>query len=160
MAVTLALAEPRHLPAILAIYTPVVEHTAVSFELAPPMLDELAARVERTLAVAPWLVCEDGGEVLGYAYATSFRAPPAYRWAVETTVYVGERHKRRGVGRGLYTALIAILRAQGFRMAIGGIALPNEGSVRLHEALGFQPVGRFVGSTSTTYAPGARLSKM
>jgi len=151
--VRLRTASPRDAAPIAAIYRPVVERTGISFELEPPSPEEMAERIERTLARWPWLVAVDGfhaptpggveGEVLGYAYASSFRAREAYRFVCETTVYVAESARRRGVARRLYGALLDVLREQGFAMAYAGIALPNDPSVRAHEAVGFTKVGVF-----------------
>lgn len=129
--------------AMLAIYAPVVERTAISFELAPPGEAELAARVEAVQRSLPWLVCAEGEGVLGYAYAGPFRARPAYRWTVESTVYVHAGQRRRGVARALMTALLGLLELQGLRTVVAGIALPNEASAALHEALGFTHAGTF-----------------
>jgi phosphinothricin acetyltransferase len=126
---------------IRAIYAPIVRDTTISFEDEPPTVDEMAQRIAATLSTHPYLVCEEDGRVLGYIYASVFRARGAYRWSVETTVYVDGRTHRRGVGRALYQALLPILRRQGFHSAFAGIALPNANSVGLHEALGFRSVG-------------------
>ena len=126
---------------IQAIYAPIVLDTPISFEDEPPTVDEIARRIAGTLPTHPYLVCEEDGRVLGYIYASVFRARAAYRWSVETTVYVDERTHRHGVGRALYQALLPIVRRQGFHGAFAGIALPNANSVGLHEALGFQSVG-------------------
>jgi L-amino acid N-acyltransferase YncA len=98
-------------------------------------------RIRETLRTHPWLTCDRGGEVLGYAYATVYRPRRAYQWCAETTVYVKEGRRRSGIGKALYSALLALLEQQGFQMAYAAIALPNPGSIRLHEALGFEPVG-------------------
>lgn len=123
------------------IYAPLVRDSATSFELKPPTIADMWRRIQSCLLHAPWLVCERGGRVLGYAYAGRFRERPAYRWTVETSVYVREGARGRGLGRALYAALLAAVRAQGFYNAYAGITLPNAASVRLHEALGFEPVG-------------------
>ena len=127
--------------AIAAIYRPVVESTAISFETVAPGGDEIARRLAATLATHPWLVCEIGGRMAGYAYATTHRVRAAYQWSVDTSVYVDAAFRRSGVGRGLYRSLFAILAAQGFFNAFAGIALPNAASVALHEAVGFEPLG-------------------
>jgi L-amino acid N-acyltransferase YncA len=132
---------PADADQIQAIYAPIVRHTTISFEDEPPTVDEMARRIVGTLPTHPYLVCEEDGRVLGYIYTSVLRARAAYRWSVETTVYVDGRTHRRGVGRALYQALLPILRHQGFHGAFAGIALPNAGSVGLHEALGFRPVG-------------------
>jgi L-amino acid N-acyltransferase YncA len=140
------LAEP-HNPArddaaqIQAIYGPVVRDTMISFELDPPSVDVMRGRIEKTLARCPWLVLDLGGRVAGYAYASPYRARLAYQWSVEVSVYVHPQHRRCGVGKGLYTTLLALLKAQGFYNAYAGIGLPNPGSVALHESVGFRPLG-------------------
>jgi phosphinothricin acetyltransferase len=123
------------------IYAPYVADGATSFEERPPGPDEMAARIAERSAAYPWLVAEEGGEVLGYACACRHRERPAYRWAVDVSVYVAAVHHRRGIGRALYESLFDRLRNQGFRIACAGITLPNEASVALHEHLGFAPVG-------------------
>jgi L-amino acid N-acyltransferase YncA len=131
----------RDAKAISAIYAPFVTDTVVSFEDVPPTADELAARIERLTPAHPWLVAEDTGEILGYAYACPHRERAAYRWATEVTVYVDPRHHRRGAGRALYGALFDALAERGYRIALAVIALPNDASVGLHEACGFKLVG-------------------
>ena len=129
--------------AMLAIYTPVVLDTAISFELVPPSVDEFKSRVRSTLTRTPWLVCEIDGKVAGYAYAGALRTRAAYQWSVEVTVYVNADHRRLGVGSAVYTSLFACLRLQGFMNAYGGIALPNPASVALHESMGFSHIGTY-----------------
>jgi L-amino acid N-acyltransferase YncA len=131
--------------AVAAIYAPFVARTAISFEVTPPTGDEMATRIASSLAYAPYLVYESGGEVLGFAYASKHRERAAYRWSVDVSVYVHERARRQGVGRALYTSLLALLRLQGFYTAHAGITLPNAASVGLHEALGFVAVGVYRG---------------
>ncbi len=128
---------------IAAIYDPMVRDTVVSFEIEPPGRDEIALRIERIAAGYPWLVAEGEGEIVGYAYAAEYKHRPAYRWAVETTVYVAGHHRRRGLGRLLYSRLIDEATAWGFATAYAGIALPNPGSEALHAAVGFEPIGVF-----------------
>jgi L-amino acid N-acyltransferase YncA len=135
------LAEKRDARAIADIYRPSVESSATSFELAPPGEQEMERRLAATLVDSPWLVCERGGEVLGFAYGGKHRDRAAYRWSVDVSVYILDGHHRRGVGRSLYVSLLALLRLQGFYAAHAGITLPNAGSVGLHESLGFCPVG-------------------
>jgi phosphinothricin acetyltransferase len=127
--------------AVARIYAPSVTGSAISFEAVPPDAAELAARIRRVAPYAPWLVCEAAGDVWGYAYASQHRERAAYRWAIDVSVYIDARCQRRGVGRALYTSLLALVRLQGFYTAHAGIALPNAASVGLHEALGFAPVG-------------------
>jgi L-amino acid N-acyltransferase YncA len=127
--------------AVARIYDPVVERTAISFELEPPGPAEMRRRILQTLAFAPWLVEERDGTVRGYAYASKHRDRAAYQWSVDAAVYVGDAHRRSGIGRALYDKLFRLLRLQGFYTAHAGITLPNAASVGLHEAVGFQPVG-------------------
>ncbi len=141
MSAVLRMATPDDAGAILAIYAPVVRETPISFELEPPKPEEIHRRIAGVLGFAPWLVCEIDGTVAGYAYASRFRDRAAYQWSVETTVYVDEGFRRRGVSGALYGALFQCLRLQGFRTAVAGITLPNEASVRAHEAAGFRPAG-------------------
>jgi len=134
-------AERQDAGAVAAIYAPIVREKAISFETDPPTPDIMADRIETTLQRYPWLVATGDGDVVGYAYGSEHQQRAAYRWSVNVTVYVAENAHGRGVGRELYATLIDILRAQGFRSAFAGIALPNAASVALHEAVGFEPLG-------------------
>lgn len=127
--------------AIAALYRPVVESTAISFETEPPTPDEIRRRISDTLPSYPWLVYDVAGRVAGYAYATRHRVRAAYQWSVDTSIYVHPEFQRHGIGRGLYASLFGILAAQGYFNAFAGIALPNPASVALHESVGFQPLG-------------------
>ena len=138
---TLRFAAETDATQILDIYAPIVRDTAISFEEVPPSRPKMAGRIRNTLVRYPWLVREEDGAVLGYAYAAGFRSRPAYQWAVEVAAYVRPEAQGTGVGSALYTALLEILRMQGFTSAIAGIALPNDASVALHERFGFKPVG-------------------
>jgi len=137
---TIRLATPDDAEQVRAIYAPYCD-TPISFELGPPGVEEVRERLAKVLAQYPWLLCEDGGEALGYAYASRHRERAAYHWSVDTSVYVRQGRQRRGVGRALYTSLLALLPLQGFVSAFAGVTLPNPASVGLHEAMGFQPVG-------------------
>jgi L-amino acid N-acyltransferase YncA len=136
------LARPSDGEAFAAIYAPFVTESATSFEMEPPSTSEMAARIEAGLAYAPWLaeVAADGA-LSGFAYASKHRDRAAYRWSVDTSIYLHERARRQGIGRRLYSVLFALLRVQGFHAAHAGISLPNPASVALHEAMGFVPVG-------------------
>ena len=127
--------------ALAAIYAPMVATSAASFELIPPTGEDMATRVVETVTRYPWLILEEGGTVVGYAYAHGFHTRAAYDWSVETSIYVHRDRWRTGAGRTLYTALLACLREQGYWRAIAGITLPNPASVGLHERLGFRPIG-------------------
>jgi phosphinothricin acetyltransferase len=135
----------RDAAACAAIYAPFVADTPTSFELVAPDAEQMAARIARTAATHPWLVCERAGEIAGFAYGSMHRERAAYRWAAEVSVYIDPAHHRTGVGRALYEDLFERLRAQRLRVAIAGITLPNEASVGLHEALGFEPIGVYRG---------------
>lgn len=126
--------------AIRAIYAPYVE-TPTSFETEAPSVLEMGDRIAKRLITHPWLVEEQDGAILGYAYASPHRTRAAYRWSVDVAIYVRAGHHRRGLGRDLYRPLFDILRAQRFHAAFAGITLPNAPSIGLHEALGFAPVG-------------------
>jgi L-amino acid N-acyltransferase YncA len=137
------LATKSDAPACLRIYAPVVEQTTTSFEFEAPSVEEMERRIADTLVQYPWLVLEEADEVQGYAYGSLHRKRSGYQWSVEVSVYVAAEARGRGVGRRLYTALFDLLRRQGYVTAFAGIALPNEASVGLHEALGFVPIGVF-----------------
>jgi len=126
---------------IAAIYAPSVTQAVTSFELEPPGATEMARRLAATLEVYPWLVCDRGGEILGYVRAGRFHDRAAYQWAVEVSAYMRGDMRRTGLGRALYTSLFAVLVHQGFCTAYAGVSLPNPGSVGLHESMGFVPVG-------------------
>jgi L-amino acid N-acyltransferase YncA len=129
--------------AIAAIYNHFVASTTITFEEEAVTVAEMASRIETVGAKFPWYVVERDGEVMGYAYATPWRVRSAYRFSVETTVYVAPGHARQGIGKRLYASLIGALRRQGIQVAIGGIAQPNPASVALHESLGFEKVAHF-----------------
>jgi len=137
----LRLATAADAGAIAAIYAPIVASTAISFEEVAPGADEMRSRIETALRTYPWVVAEDDGQVLGYAYGGTWRPRRAYRWTVEVTAYVHPSAHGRGVGRALYAALFRVLEAQGFHRAVAGIALPNDASIALHRAVGFEAVG-------------------
>jgi L-amino acid N-acyltransferase YncA len=138
----LRLVESDDAAEIAAIYRPFCLETAISFETAAP--DEATVR-ERIRTVGeryPWLVAvSETGDVSGYAYAGKHRERAAYRWSVDFTVYLAPSAKGRGIGTELYRALVKVCRYLGYYRAFAGITLPNEASVRLHEKIGFQPIG-------------------
>lgn len=126
------------------IYNHYVSETHVAFEeytLSPPLM---ADRVRATIAAGlPWLVAERDGRIAGFAFAAAWRSRSAYRYTVETSVYLEANVARRGLGTRLYGELLDILKKRGMHSAIGGIALPNDASVALHEKLGFEKVAQF-----------------
>ncbi|MBM3985787.1 MAG: N-acetyltransferase family protein [Planctomycetes bacterium] len=147
MTVRLRLATPADGAAVAALYAPYVRDTCITFEYEEPDGAEFGRRIETVLKLAPWLLAVEAGpgseKLLGYAYGTTWRTRVAYRWVIETAIYVDRKHHRRGIGRALYGALLDLLRMQGFCRAIGGITLPNPESVGLHERLGFRFVGNY-----------------
>lgn len=137
-------ATPQDAAAVQAIYAPIVRHSPISFEVEPPTVAEMERRIVITLARYPWFVGEDdAGRVCGYVYASQHKERAAYRWAVDVTAYVREDCRGQKVGQRLYRRLLAELAALGYHQACAGITLPNEGSVALHESVGFKPVGVF-----------------
>ncbi len=129
--------------AIAAIYNHYVATTTISFEEQPVAVPEMAQRIATVGAQFPWYVYEADSQVLGYAYATPWRVRSAYRYSVESSVYVAPDCGGRGIGSQLYGALIEALRAREIQVVLGGIAQPNPASVALHERLGFEKVAHF-----------------
>jgi L-amino acid N-acyltransferase YncA len=138
---TIRLATIPDAAAVAAIYAPYCDGTVISFEETAPTAGEMARRIASIGGIRPWIVLEEDGEVIGYAYASAHHERAAYRWSVSTAIYVSRHHHRRGAGRALYTTLFALLRSLGYRQATAGITLPNPASVGLHGAFGFVPVG-------------------
>jgi L-amino acid N-acyltransferase YncA len=137
-------ATPDDAAAIAEIYAPFVTGSCVSFETDPPAAEAMRARIEAGDGLYPWLVgVAEDGSLLGYAYAARFRERPAYRFSVETSVYLRAGASGRGLGRRLYEPLLAILEERGFTQAIAAVTLPNAASVRLHERLGFERAGTY-----------------
>jgi phosphinothricin acetyltransferase len=128
-------------PACAAIYAPYVRETAVSFESEPPTPAQMAERIAAATRTHAWIVHEDDGRVVGYAYGVPHKERAAYRFSCEVSVYVEQGRRRTGSGRALYEALLERLAARGYRMAVAGMTLPNEASAGLHRAMGFEPVG-------------------
>ncbi len=125
------------------LYNHFVRETVVTFEEALVAERDMAQRIEATVARLPWLVWEQEGGIAGYACATPWKSRSAYRFSVESTVYVSPAFARRGIGSRLYGALIDELRARNVHCAVGGIALPNPASIALHEKLGFVKIAEF-----------------
>lgn len=128
---------------ICAIYNPYIEATHVTFEEELVKADTMAERIEAILPVLPWLVWEERHEIIGYAYAARWKERSAYRRSVESTIYLRPDAVRQGVGTRLYTALLEALCGRALHTVIGGIALPNDASVALHEKLGFAKIAQF-----------------
>ena len=143
MKIEIRVATAEDAPQIAAIYVPAVEESAVSFETEAPDGAEIASRIEDTLDMYPWLVAERGHEIVSFVYARRFRTRPAYDWDAEVTVFVKEGNQGLGVGRAIYSAMFDILTAQGFVNVYAAITVPNEASIRFHQALGFELAGSF-----------------
>ncbi|MBE5770879.1 MAG: N-acetyltransferase [Clostridia bacterium] len=143
-------ARPLDAPALLAIYAPYVEKTAITFEYDVPSLWEFTERIENTLKKYPYLVAEENGQILGYAYAGAFKPRAAYQWAVETTIYLASDAKGKGIGRELYTALEDALRRMNILNACACIAYTDmedetltNASMRFHEKMGYHLAAHF-----------------
>jgi phosphinothricin acetyltransferase len=129
---------------IASIYNHFILNTSISFEEAEVPSIEIAGRISDVQAAGlPWLIAEVDGAVAGYAYATKWRARHGYRFSVESSIYLAPASAGQGIGTILYRALLDRLRAEGYHLAIGGIALPNPASVALHEKMGFEKVAQF-----------------
>ena len=136
-------ASERDAGACAAIYAPYVTGTAITFETEPPSATQMAERIASAVCSHAWLVLEDDGRVVGYAYGGPYKSRPAYRWSCEVSVYIELGRRRTGGGRALYTALFGKLAERGFRTAVAGMTLPNDASVGLHQAMGFEPAGTY-----------------
>jgi len=125
------------------IYAPYVTGTSITFEVEPPSAGQLAQRIAEAQESHEWLLAVRDGAVIGYAYGHRFAERAAYGWSCETSIYLAQDARRQGVGRALYQQLLDVLAAQGYRRAFAGITLPNDSSIALHEAFGFQHAGRY-----------------
>jgi phosphinothricin acetyltransferase len=129
--------------ACAAIYAPYVTDTAITFEYEPPSAAEMARRIAAAQRAHAWLVLEDDGRVVGYAYGGPYKERAAYRWSSEVSVYLETGRRRSGSGRLLYAALFERLAERGFHTLVAGMTLPNDASEGLHRAMGFEPIGIF-----------------
>lgn len=129
--------------ALLAIYAPYVTNTAITFETQVPTMVDLEGRIDKILEKFPYLVAEVGGQVVGYAYASTYYARAAYDWTVECSVYVAQDRRGQGIGKALYEQLERELQVAGFKNFLACIALPNPASIALHERLGYEQVAHF-----------------
>lgn len=142
---------PADAAELLAIYAPYVENTAITFEYEVPSVEEFAGRIAETVKKYPYIAaCDEGGKILGYAYAGVFHARKAYDWSVETSIYIARNARRSGVGKALYLELEKALLSQGILNMNACIAAPrgedenlDDGSIHFHEAMGYRLVGRF-----------------
>lgn len=134
-------ASPKDAAAMLAIYAPYVEKTAISFEYAVPALSEFRRRIGDILKRYPWLVYEENGQILGYAYGGPDRTRDAYQWMAEVSVYVSEEARGKGVGTALYDVLLSLLENQNFCLCTALITEENAPSAAFHEKFGFRKIG-------------------
>ncbi len=134
---------PADATAICDIYNHYVRETVVTFEETPVTHGEMAQRISDVTSRLPWLVWQEAGAILGYAYATPWKSRAAYRHSVESSIYLAPQATGRGIGPSLYKALVAELRQKDVHCVIGGAALPNPASVSLHQKLGFTKVAEF-----------------
>jgi phosphinothricin acetyltransferase len=148
--ITIKTAAPTDAAELLKIYQPYVEKTAISFEYETPSVEEFERRIRETLARYPYFVAKTGEELVGYAYASTFKGRPAYDWSVETTIYIREDSRGQGIGRRLYEALENALRKQNILNVNACIAVTDtddpyvtNASMHFHEHMGYRLVGRF-----------------
>lgn len=137
------LACPEDAENLLAVYAPYVEHTAITFEYVVPTVEEFRQRISHTLERFPYLAAEADGKIVGYAYASPFKTRAAYDWAVETSIYVDQAEKGRGIGKMLYQNLEELLKKQHIINVNACITYPNSDSIAFHEALGYKTVAHF-----------------
>ena len=141
--VRIRIATPSDAGSILEIYRPYVLTTAFTFETEVPSEEEFRSRMHKYLQKFPWIVCEVDGVIAGYVYASTHREREAYQWTCESSVYVHEKFKEKGIGKELYKVLFTILKTQGLVNVYAGITLPNNASISLHEKCGFIPFAEY-----------------
>jgi phosphinothricin acetyltransferase len=143
MGLNIRLVENDDIAAILNIYSYYIQNTIVTFETSVPALSDFENRIECITEKYPWLICEENGEITGYAYACEHRARDAYKWSVDVSVYLKQDCVGKGMGKRLYSNLLNIIERQGFINAYAGIALPNNASIGLHEFFGFKKIAQY-----------------
>lgn len=136
-------ATPDDAQALCAIYNHYVLNTLITFEEQAVTHDAMGERIAQISASCPWLVMQEQGTLIGFAYASPWKNRSAYRFCLESTLYLAQEATGRGAGRQLYEALLAALRAKAIHSVIAGIALPNPASVALHQKMGFEQVAHF-----------------
>lgn len=140
---TIRIAKPEDAEQIRKIYRPYCQDTTISFEQKVPSLSEVKSRIQSISVQFPYLVLLEGDQILGYAYATQHRERAAYRWSVESSVYVNSEFNGQAVGSTLYTTLFEILKRQRYVNVYAGITMPNDASVAIHKKFGFNLVGTY-----------------
>lgn len=136
--IALRMAHPQDAPEILSIYRYYVEHTSITFETTVPTPEEFATRIQEAVNFFPYLVATEDGRIVGYAYAHEFHPRQAYRWTVETSIYIAQEHRGQHIGKQLYTELLGLLTAQGFQNVCAVVTIPNAPSMAFHTSLGFE----------------------
>ena len=126
---------------ILRIYSPYIENTVITFETEIPQIEDFTAKIERIQDKYPYLVCEIGGKIVGYAYAAKHGERAAYQYSVDVSIYVDLDYQHRGIGKALYFNLFEALKEYDYYTAYASITLPNEKSICLHKSFGFHEVG-------------------
>ena len=134
-------ANPGDAGAILGIYAPYIEKTAITFEYDVPSLPEFSERIAKIQEKYPWIVYEEDGKILGYAYGSPEFTRAAYQWTVETSVYLAKEARGRGIGTSLCKKIFDILKKQNFCICYVLINDDNEASIKMHEKFGFRTVG-------------------
>lgn len=127
----------------LDIFRYYVDNTNISFEYDPPTLEEYIQRIKTNTEKYPWLVCLNNDKLIGFAYGSTHRYRTAYQWSPESTIYLAPNFHSKGIGRILYETLFEVMKLQGYFNVFAGVALPNEKSIRLHRAMGFDDIGIF-----------------
>ncbi len=141
--IRIRLATAADAPSVLEIYAPFITDTAITFENEVPGEEEFAERMEAVQQKYPWLVCEDCGNIVGYAYASRFQQRAAYEWSAALSVYIRPGFHGRKIGKALYFTLLELLKLQGFCNAVAIVTLPNGESEDFHRSVGFRPIGIF-----------------
>lgn len=136
-------ATPEDLPAMLSVYGPYVRETAYSFEYEPPTLEEFTRRFASITAQFPWLVWEEAGQVLGYAYGSAPFTRAAYSWCAEVSIYLAPQIRGRGIGKALYAALEDLLDRQGYHLVYAIVTSQNAPSLAFHQAVGYRVFAQF-----------------
>lgn len=128
---------------LIDIYNHYIENSTATFEEEPIDVIEMKKRIEEIIPKLPWIVYQKKGDILGYAYASPWKSRSAYRYSFEISIYIKFNSQRKGIGTKLYTELIKHLKILGAHSIIGGITLPNDSSIKLHEKFGFKKVAEF-----------------
>ena len=136
-------AEPADAPKLLEIYAPYVLDTAITFEYCVPSVEEFADRIRKISEKYPYYVAIQNGEIVAYAYASSFKDRAAYDWSVELSVYVDMSYRKKGIGTALYWELEATLKKQNVCNLCACISFPNPGSIEFHQSMGYETVAHF-----------------